>query len=467
MITLTFLGAAGEVTGSSTLVETPKARVLVDFGLHQGGVAAELRNRRFLAKRFPQQESLSAVVLTHAHVDHCGRLPFLSSWKFRGDIHATPATADLTTLLLRDSARVQESDFQRFSRIRERQGREAPPPLYSEADVETILPRLRTLVCNEWREIAEGIRIRFFDAGHILGSASVEMRIQNGADEKVIVFSGDIGPTGVPMMHDPTPPPPADVVLLESTYGDRDHRSQSETTNEFHDIISNVIWDREKVLIPAFAVGRTQQLIYQLALLAKTGSLPRFPVYIDSPMAITATELYRRHRDLFDADAQSIIDAGDGLLDLPGLKFLRTPAESKQLNEEWGAGVVIAASGMCTGGRILHHLKHNLWRKGAHVVVVGYQANGSLGRRLVEGQKHVRVLGEWIAVRAHIHTLGGFSAHAGRSDLLKWLEPAAAHKPRIMLNHGEDAPRHSLAAEIKRRHAIDAELPGYLSVTRL
>jgi len=281
------------------------------------------------------------------------------------------------------------------------------------------------------------------------------------------LVAGDIGPTGVPMMHDPTPPPPADVVLLESTYGDRDHRSQSETTNEFHDIISNAIWDREKVLIPAFAVGRTQQLIYQLARLAKTGSLPRFPVYIDSPMAITATELYRRHRNLFDADAQAIIDEGDGLLDLPGLKFLRTPAESKQLNEEWGAGVVIAASGMCTGGRILHHLKHNLWRKGAHVVIVGYQANGSLGRRLVEGQKHVRVLGEWIAVRAHIHTLGGFSAHAGRSDLLKWLEPVAAHKPRIMLNHGEDAPRHSLAAEITRRHAIDAELPGYLSVTRL
>ncbi len=467
MITLTFLGAAGEVTGSSTLVETSRARVLVDFGLHQGGVAAELRNRRFLARRFPQQESLSAVVLTHAHVDHCGRLPFLATWNYKGAIHATPATCDVTALMLRDSARVQEADLQWTARIRARQGREAPTPLYTEAEVERVLPLLNPLPYDEWREIADGIRIRFFDAGHILGSASVEMRVLDAGIEKVIVFSGDLGPKGVPLMHDPTPPPPADAVLLEATYGDRDHRSLSETTSEFHDIISNAVWDKQKVLLPAFAVGRTQQLIYQLASLVRTGGLPKFPVYLDSPMAITATELYRRHRNLFDAEAQALIDRGDGLLDLPGLIFTRTPAESRELNDMWGASVIIAASGMCTGGRILHHLKHNLWRRGAHVVIVGYQAAGSLGRRLVEGETRVRVLGEWIAVRAKIHTLGGFSAHAGRTDLLDWVSHTAAEKPRLFLNHAEERPRQSLGAEIKRRYNWDAEYPGYLSASKL
>lgn len=460
---LTFHGAAGEVTGSCTLIETSRARVLVDFGMHQGGVESEIRNRRTTLQPLIQAGHPDAVVLTHAHIDHCGRMPMLAAWGYKGPIYTTPASADLTEILLRDSADIQESDALRMTRARQRAGREPAPPLYAVADVEKLLPLFRTIPYEQWTDIAPGVRLRFFDAGHILGSASAELRITENGQEKVIVFSGDLGPKGVPLLRDPTPPPPADVLILESTYGDRDHRPLRETVAEFEKIISESVWAKEKVIIPSFAVGRTQQLTYYLGELARSGRLPHFPVYVDSPLALSATDLYRRHPELFDTEARALLQQGECIFDCPNLRFTRSAQESKQLNDMWGMAVIIAASGMCTGGRILHHLKHHLWRKGTHVVMVGYQAAGSLGRRLVEKAPRVRIMGEWIAVRAEIHTLGGFSAHAGRGELLDWASNVKS-KPRVFLNHGEDRARTALAQGLRERFGWESTLPEYQSV---
>ncbi len=459
---LTFHGAAGEVTGSATILKTDRATVLVDFGMHQGGVEAEVRNRRSALRRVIERDGgIDAVVLTHAHIDHSGRLPLLHRWGYTGPIYATPATCDLVAIMLRDSASVQQADAQRASRRRERQGKPPVAPLYDAASVEGILPRFAALPYMQEQEIAPGITLRFFDAGHILGSASVELRIREGGTVKTVVFSGDIGPRGTPMLRDPVPPPHADVVVLESTYGDRDHRSREETSEEFASLIREAMWEKQKVMIPAFAVGRTQNLLFELARLVRGERLPSFPVYVDSPMAISVTELYRRHRNLFDEQSKALIDQGDGVMDFPDLHFTRSPDESRKLNDLWCCAVIIAASGMCTGGRILHHLRHNLWRHGTQVVIVGYQARGTLGRRLVEGAKRVTIFGEPIIVRSKIHTLGGLSAHAGQSELAQWAGAYASQKPRVFLNHGEDQPRAALAGLLQNRFGYSVTLPAH------
>lgn len=459
---LTFHGAAGEVTGSATLLRTPQAAVLVDFGLHQGGVEAEVRNRRFALRRvIVNGRGIDAVVLTHAHIDHCGRLPLLDRWGYTGPIYATPATCDLVPIMLRDSASVQQSDALRANRRRERQGKPPVAPLYDAASVENILPRLVGVPYLQEREIAPGITLRFFDAGHILGSASVELRVREDGSEKTVVFSGDIGPQDTPILRDPVPPPHADIVVLESTYGDRDHRSREDTRAEFATLIREAMWEKQKVMIPAFAVGRTQNLLFELARMVRGERLPNFPVYVDSPMATSVTELYRRHRDLFDEESRALIDQGNGVMDFPDLHFTRSPEESRKLNDLWCCAVIIAASGMCTGGRILHHLRHNLWRHGTQVVIVGYQARGTLGRRLVEGAKRVTIFGEQIIVRSRIHTLGGLSAHAGQSELVQWAGTYSPHKPRVFLNHGEDKPRAVLASGLRKRFDYSVELPAH------
>jgi len=461
---LTFHGAAGEVTGSATLLQTRRATVLIDFGLHQGGVEAEVRNRRFALRRIIESaRGLDAVVLTHAHIDHCGRLPLLDRWGYTGPIFATPPTCDLVPIMLRDSASVQQSDAQRASRRRERQGKPTVNPLYDAASVEKILPQLVAVPYLQEQEIAPGITLRFYDAGHILGSASVELRVREGESERIVVFSGDIGPHGTPMLRDAVPPPHADVVVLESTYGDRDHRSREDTRTEFVTLLREAMWENQKVLIPAFAVGRTQNLLFEIAQMMRSELVPRFPVYVDSPMATSVTALYRRHHDLFDEQARALIDQGDGVMDFPDLHFTRSPEESRKLNDLWCCAVIIAASGMCTGGRILHHLRHNLWRHGTQVVIVGYQAKGSLGRRLVEGAKRVTIFGEPIIVRSRIHTLGGLSAHAGQSELIQWAGAYRNQQPRVFLNHGEDNPRAALAAALRQRFGYHVELPAHAS----
>lgn len=453
---ISFFGASGEVTGSGYLVETDRARVLVDFGLHQGGPAADRRNRRF-----PSIEPLrlDSVVLTHAHIDHTGRLPLLAVHGYAGPIYGTSATCDLTEILLKDSAGIQEADIERMNRRRVAEGKAPALPLYTMRNALDVLALLRDVPYDQPREVAPGITIRYVDAGHILGSASVEMTVREGSSERVIAFSGDIGDTGAPLLKDPTPLTRGDVVIMESTYGDRDHRSREASVEELVDVITAARAHNGKVLIPAFAVGRTQQLIYNLGELARAGRLRAPGVYIDSPMATRATDLYHRHRESFDQETWAIIESGAAPLTFPALHFTRSVPESMRLNDMRGGNVIIAASGMCTGGRIMHHLLHNLGAPTTHVVIVGYQAAGSVGRQLVDRARTVRILNQTVAVRATIHTIGGFSAHAGQSGLMKWASHFRDQRPRFFLTHGEPGIRSVLQRKLKDEYAIDAACP--------
>jgi len=455
---ITFHGAAGEVTGSCALLESRDARILVDFGLHQGGEDDSARNRRLPPVK---PASLDAVVLTHAHLDHSGRLPLLPPAGLEAPIHATPATIDLCGILLKDAAKLQEMDAESRSRRRERKGRPDVAPLYTGAEVEVVLDRLQSLGYDQPREIARRVTLQFADAGHILGSASAMLTVQEGDQTRRILFSGDIGPTGAPLLRDPVTYDQADALILESTYGDRDHRPLDQTLDEFAEILAAARADGGKVIIPSFAVGRTQQLIYFLGELRREGRVPADTrVFIDSPMAISTTELYRRHRESFDDEAWDLIERGVAPLDFPNLQFMRTADESRSLNKLDDGAVIISASGMCTGGRILHHLKHNLWKSETRLVIVGFQAEGTLGRRLVDGEKRVRIMGDDIAVKAHIHTLGGFSAHAGRSELINWTSTLADAKPRVFLNHGEPRPRELLRRALEDAFAFNVQTPG-------
>lgn len=473
--TLSFFGASGEVTGSCYLVETGRARVLVDFGLHQGGRDADDRNHHIPPIDAPR---LDAVVLTHAHIDHCGRLPLLVTHGYRGEIHATPATADLAGILLRDSAQLQEADAWRDAARAARRGETARPALYSPDEVERVLPMFNPLPYAQPREIAPGVTIRLVDAGHILGSASVEMRIDGagtGGRGLTILFSGDLGQRGTPLLRDFTtprsadasPPIEPDVVVMESTYGDRDHRPLNATIEEFTRILTGLEGAGGKVLVPAFAVGRTQQLVYHLGELVRAGKVNALPVYVDSPMAVEATELYRRHAGLFDEDTRRIVDNGESPFSFPGLRYTRTGDESRALNTMEGRALIIAASGMCTGGRIMHHLMHHLWKPDTHVIIAGFQAAGSVGRQLVDGVHRVMIWGEPIIVRAKVHTLGGFSAHAGQSDLLRWAAPLKGSGCSVFLTHGERAPRQALAQKLHDLIGVKARCPEYHEVAAL
>lgn len=454
---ISLCGAAGEVTGSGYLVEMKSARVLVDFGMFQGRGASFEKNRDLGPV---QPERLDAVVLTHAHLDHCGRLPLLAPRKNRFPIYATPATIDLAELILKDSAYLQEQDAARLTRRRQRQGKPAAEPLYTGEDVERVLPCFTPMDYGEVREVADGVSARFVDSGHILGSASVELTIQDDSRTRTVVFSGDIGPKGLPFLRDPQTLDHADLVFLESTYGDREHKPIEQTLDEFLNILKDAERAREKVLIPAFAIGRTQQILYYIAEFVRERKLPVFPVIVDSPMAIEAISVYRRHQDVFDEEATALAKDHRMSKDLPRLEMSQTAEDSKRLNNLRDASVIIAGAGMCDGGRIVHHLKHNLWRRNVHVVIVGYQAEGTLGAQLVHGAKMVRIHGEEVVVHADIHTLGGFSAHAGQSELMSWYGAMADSRPRVVLTHGEDKPRAVLAEALRSRFGARVETPG-------
>ncbi len=310
------------------------------------------------------------------------------------------------------------------------------------------------------REVADGITVRLVDAGHILGSASIEMTVNEEGRQRVVIFSGDIGLKGSPIVRDPTPFDHADLVFLESTYGNRDHRSREQTLEEFREILARAVKKGEKILIPAFAIGRTQEILYRLAELIRDGKIPQLPIYLDSPMAIAATRLYVKHQDLFDDEAGMLMRRGSFLRDLTNLRFTESAAESQKLNDIAETAVIIAGSGMCDGGRIVHHLRHNLWRRNVAVLIVGFQAENSLGRRLVEGAKDVRIFGEKIVVRAAIYSLGGFSAHAGQAELIDWAAHLAPARPRIVLTHGEPRARDALRDLLQSRFGIAPECPG-------
>ncbi|MEK6703740.1 MAG: MBL fold metallo-hydrolase [Planctomycetota bacterium] len=447
---LSFFGAAGEVTGSCYLLETDRARIVVDFGMHQGGRDEWRRNLTFPPLR---PESLNAVLVTHAHIDHIGRLPLLPKHGYTGPIYATEATRDFIPIMLNDSGRLQESDAARTNFRFAREGRPPIEPLYTEADAQLVPPLVKSVKQGNSVEVAPGIRARWFDAGHMLGSASIEVTVQEKGVTKVIVFSGDIGHKGTAILRDPEPPPAADIVILESTYGDRDHRPMPQTIEEFTGIIMKAVWDKERVLVPAFAVGRCQQLVYHLAELRRSNRVPAFPVFVDSPMAALAFEVYRKHVELYDAEAVALLDSGGTPLSMPDLKVISAAEDSKKLNSNFGCNIIVAPSGMCTGGRILHHLRHNVWRKGVHILIVGYQSHGSIGRQLVEGAETIRIMGDTVVVRAQVHTLNGFSGHAGQTELLSWATAVkgaspAKTPPKFILTHGEDMPRETLANKL-------------------
>ena len=453
---LSFLGAAGEVTGSAYLIETSRARLLVDCGTFQGMPQAEALN---LLPKEVEPAHLHAVLLTHAHLDHTGRLPLLTKNGFHGPVFCTDATRDLTRLILRDSAKIQLQDIARLNRRRQRADEPPLEPLYTPEDVEALEPLYHLVPYRDPVEVAPGVRARFVEAGHLLGSTSIQLQIEEGGKTHCLVFSGDLGPRGAPLLQDFEGFQQADAVILESTYGDRDHRPLAETVAEFEHLIQDAVRQRGKILVPTFAVGRAQILLYLLAGMFRRGVVPKFPIYLDSPMAIEASRIYAAHMELFDEDFRTLQHARPLLADLDTLHPTATAAESMQINFAHGPCLILAGAGMCNAGRILHHLKENLWRTEAHVVIVGFQAEGTLGRQLVEGARRVSIFGERIAVKARVHTLGGFSAHAGQTDLLRWAGQLAPVKPQVYLTHGETKGRSALADCLVSRHHLTVHQP--------
>jgi metallo-beta-lactamase family protein len=426
-------GAAREVTGSSYIVGVGETRFLVDCGMHQGG------SKEFALNFEPfcfDTRSLDFVVLTHAHIDHSGLLPRLVKQGFKGPIYSTPATADLVEIMLLDSAYIQEMEAEWRTRKAERAGRKAVEPLYTQEDARRTTPLFKPQKYLMPVELAPGVTAIFHDAGHILGSAFLELQLEEGGHKAKVLFSGDIGQPDQPIIRDPEIIVETDYLVMESTYGDRLHVENGEPEDQLAEILKEAKRTGGNVIIPAFAVGRTQELIYFLREIYDKHELD-MPIYIDSPLASRATEVFREHPEVFDSEAWKVVREPGGIFDFPSLHYTSSAEESKQLNGKKGV-VIISASGMADAGRIRHHLKHNLWRPEAHVVIVGFQAQGTLGRRLLEGADEVRIFGEEIAVKAHIHDLTGLSAHADQAQLLEW----ASHfkPPRLtVVTHGEES----------------------------
>ena len=452
---ITLQGAAGgEVTGSAYLVETKNAKVLVDCGLFQGSHHAVELNHGIVGAA-----PLAAVLLTHAHLDHTGRLPLLSRAGYNGPIFATPATIDMTGLILHDAAKIQAQDADRQNRKQLRAGEPPIQPLYTVADVDKIVGLLKPVPYHTPVTVAPGVQARFVEAGHMLGSASIELQVDEDGQHRTVVFSGDLGPKDAPILRSAETFKKADLVFLESTYGDRNHRAFADTVHEFVDIVKQAVAQKGKVLVPTFAVGRAQLLTGLLAWMFRNKHVAPFPVFLDSPMAIEASQIYNRHTELFDEETMAFLREKPLAQDLATLHSTVSPDESRQINSVPGPCLVMAGAGMCNAGRILHHLRHNLWSPETHVLIVGYQGNGTLGRLLVDGVKKVTIYGETIAVRAQVHTLGGFSAHAGQSDLMAWFASLAPSKPRVVLSHGDIGPRAALAKLIAERHGLTPYLP--------
>jgi len=454
---ITMHGAAGgEVTGSAYHVQTKEASVLVDCGMFQGGKKAEARNRPPTSAK----QKLDAVLLTHAHLDHCGRLPLLARRGHKVRAFATAPTIDLAALILRDSARIQESDAERQNRKRARAGQDPVQPLYSVDDAEAAIQWLEPVPYGKPAQVATGMKAVWTEAGHMLGSASIKLLVEEDGRTKSVVFSGDLGPRGALILRDYEPFHAADMVFLETTYGDKDHRSFPETAREFATIVRDAVKSRGKILVPTFAVGRAQLLTTLLSGMVRKKITPAFPVFLDSPMAIEATRIYASHREVFDDDMIRYMSERPLREDLRLMKATPTAADSKEINDQAGPCLIMAGAGMCTAGRILHHFKENLWRPNTHVLIVGYQSPSSLGRRLVEGADLVSIHGEKIAVKAEVHTMGGFSGHAGQTDLMRWYDVVAPSKPRLVLTHGEDRQRGAFAALVQKEYRIKPALPG-------
>ena len=450
-----FFGAAGEVTGSCHILHINGHKLLLDCGLIQGGRKHEARN----LGEFPFHISdIDAVVLSHAHLDHSGRLPLLVKRGYKGPIYVQHASRDLAEILLRDAASLAERDAERQNKKRERAGKRPVSPLYTESEARQVVRLMRGMRYREAAEILPGVKLTFRDAGHILGSAVVDLDLKSGDSTARLVFSGDLGQYDTPVLRDPTTPDRADLVIMESTYGGRKHRSRSDTFREIGEILTDV--DHGNIIIPAFAVGRSQELLYLFGRHYDEWDMGRWKIFLDSPLAIAASHIYWDYPHLYDEEATRLRRNNNEMPPLPNLHFTESPAESRVINKMRHGAIIIAGSGMCSGGRVLHHLKHNLWRKDSRVMIVGYQAKGSRGRQLVDGKKYIRIHGEDIRNRATIHTVGGLSAHGDEGDLVRWYE-GFENRPNVCLVHGEPEAGTKLAEALRQTGAaVQLPRPG-------
>ena len=457
MIKITCMGAAGTVTGSNYLIEDSRGKkILVDCGLFQGGKQTEWRNSADWG--FDPGE-IDTLLLTHAHIDHSGRIPKLVKDGFHGKIITSPPTVELCEAMLLDSGHVQEMEAAWQTRKNKRKSKKGIQPLYTVEDAQASLQYLAPMERDQVIDIEPGVKARFRNAGHILGSSIIELWIEDAGTETKIVFSGDIGKNNQLIVKDPFEITDADYLFIESTYGNRLHRSFEDSKAELLDAIKYAVSNNEKTIIPAFAVERTQEIIYILGEFYRNGSLPDMPIYLDSPLAIKATEIFRKNKKYYDEEAMAIVDQGFDPFDMPNLRFTPSTEESIAINRKPGPAIVIAGSGMCTAGRIKHHLKHNLWRSGASIVIVGFQAMGTTGRRIVDGEKRVRVFREDVAVAAKVSTIGGFSAHADQKGLLKWAGNFTESHPRVFVTHGEQTASETLAAKLKEDLNLETYVP--------
>lgn len=459
-IKLNFFGAARNVTGSCYCVEANGARVFVDCGFYQ---ERDFKHRNWDPFPVPPSE-VDAVLLTHAHLDHCGRLPKLVREGFKGRIFCTEATEDIAKIVLADSARIQVEDAKHKQRRHEREGREPPHPvvpLYTVEDADACSSLFSMVKYNGSVPVAKGMEAIFHDAGHILGSSSVELRVSQNGETRSILFSGDVGRWDSPIIRDPSILSEADYILVESTYGNRIHGPNDSIPGDLANIVNETRNAGGNIVIPSFAVERTQELLYRLSELLHENRIPHLMAFVDSPMAIRVTEVFRRHPELFDEEATDLIHSGKHPCDFPGLHMSRTVSESKAINQIRGTALIIAGSGMCTGGRVKHHLVNNITREESTILFVGYQAFGTLGRIILEGADEVRILGQKYPVRARIEKINGFSAHADRDELLKWLSGFKQPPRRLFVTHGEPEAADAFAGLVREKYGWNTAVAEY------
>lgn len=443
---ITFLGAAGEVTGSQHLIETDNLRLLLDCGLFQGQrKESRAKNQEFHCR----PKELDGVILSHAHIDHCGNLPGLYRAGFEGTIFCTDATADIADVMLQDAAHIQEEDAKYLNK--KRKGRDLIEPLYTSEDAEDVVRQFQPLHFGEWHELASDVKVRFSPAGHILGSAITELEVRERSQWKRVVFTGDLGRYGMPLLVDPAPVEMADALIIESTYGNRVHPPVADMKDDLLRIITSAYQKGGRVIIPAFSLGRTQQVVYHLNELFNENKLPRIPIYVDSPLSNRCTAIHRRYQEHLDDDVNKTLRHDIDVFGFETLRYTESPQQSMELNDRSGPFVVISASGMCESGRILHHLKHAISHERNTVVLIGYQAPGTLGWRIAERQPYVRIHDTEFAVKAKIEQLGGLSAHADVNDFKKWLDQSTetGDFDKAFIVHGEKDGAEGMASLLK------------------